>query len=272
MDKTIGTTTAHFGQQRINFEWQTRRQMPEKNTRKAKPDQPPTILQQRLAKMIVMRRTKAQIVSKQAGFNPGLVRDVIAGKVLQPRQEALGRIAEILQTDVAYLLGQHDDASVRGNGPVSPTPPALRRHGVRPIRVVGFAQIGVFQADPFDWNNEQMIDGITNRMLPDAQHFAIQLRDNAARDNAHDRKGYALCVEAEAMPVADGKTYAIQRKNSDGQVEVSVRVAKILPDGIELRDYINGKDVLRVGRDLDYDTSKPVAVVGLAYAHLQPLL
>ena len=233
-----------------------------------------SILVQRLRQMIAARNTTAQTVSRAAGFNSGMVRDVLVGKVKVPTQMRLERIAEILRTDVAYLLGQHDDAGIKGgNDPAqgSITPPP-RRHGVRPIRVVGIAVSGFFQTDPIDWQSTTMIDGITNRMLPDARHFALLLRDGSSRE-MNDNNGYALCTDPPDAAVLDGKTYATLRTNSEGQTEVTVRRAKVLHDHVELRDYINGKDVLRLGRDLkNTDVSKPVQILGLAYAIILPLI
>lgn len=248
-------------------------QMPKKTAVTTTPKPEDSILVQRLRFMIAERGTTAQTISKKAGFNNGMLRDVLAGKVKRPTQERLELIAQILQTDVAYLLGQHDDASVKGrNDPVqgytsTPLPP--RRHGVRPIRVVGIAEAGSFRSAPLDWQSDTMIDGITNRMLPDARHFALLLRSGSSRE-MNDSEGYALCTDAPDLPVANNKHYVILQ-SAGGQIEMSVRRATVVGNRVELRDYVDGKDVLRTGRDLDGDTSKPVAVIGGVYAILKPV-
>jgi transcriptional regulator with XRE-family HTH domain len=249
------------------------RQMPRKTAVTTTPKPEDSILVRRLRHMIALRNTTAQAISKAAGFNPGMLRDVFAGKVKRPAQERLELVAKILMTDVGYLLGQHDDESVKTNDLAqapAPTPLALpRRIGVRPVRIVGIAEAGSFRTDPIDWKSDTMIDAITNRLMPDARHFVLLLRSRSLRETG-DTAGYALCTDAPDLPVSDGKHYVVLH-SVGSQVEVTVRRATVLADRVELRDFMDGRNVLAAGRDLGSDPSEPISVMGVAYAVLRPL-
>lgn len=255
-----------------------------------------TILAIRLEALIELRRTNAQQVSLKAteNKNPGLVRDILSGKVEQPRSENLKGLAETLETDVGYLLGHHNrhpKASpfiVHGEELAKLQPPKARKGAltnknprapkvtVRNIPIIGAAESGSFRTSPLNWKSTVTIDGALNNLAPHARHFALVVRQHGYTAwTRTDVPVYVLCVDYDAIgvPIASGATYAIQRfrKSVDGkdEFEVSVREAQFVPKGIELTDIDRdapSDSTIFVDHPLDTDTSKPISILGTAYA------
>lgn len=236
-----------------------------------------TIVAKRLRELIALRRTTAQRVSVDAGKSYGLVRDILSGKVKQPRPGSLDSIASVLDVDVAYILGQHNNRDVYivpHHSTFQGKRPPASRYKLCPMPVVGLAEPDTFRANPVNWRASTMIDGLPSKLLPDAKHFALEMRGGDGFDGRATR--YAFCVDIadDKLPVSNGEVYAIQA-DRNGAAEVCLRRARLFSDRIELTEITGaasaGNRVLRVGRDLDSDPSKPVFVLGLVYAVLMEM-
>lgn len=68
----------------------------------------PSVLQERIAARLKELRRSPRDVSIKAGLGPDAIRTIFSGRSRSPRGETLSALADELQCDVAYLLGQQD--------------------------------------------------------------------------------------------------------------------------------------------------------------------
>lgn len=215
-----------------------------------------------------------RLVSKEAELSYGVVRDIISGKVDNPRTKTLERIAPVVGLTVAYLRGEVDDLP-QGSVPIKTMLRPARRMSIRAVPVIGVAEPGSFRVDPIDWQSETKIDVVPHKLLPDARHFALLMAENTAGFMNAVSPTFALCVQTD-LPVMNGETYAIQRGSNDGW-EVCIRRAHFLTNEVELTSIVDCAKSIRVlkaaRKDFEPGTSRmpSLVVLGLAYTLMSPL-
>lgn len=97
----------------------------------AKPTNP-TLLQERVLARLAELRRSPRDVSLRAGLGPDAIRTIISGRSRSPRADTLAALADELQCDVSYLLGQSEKPY---------TSEALRRNKEGTVRGVDKLQI-----------------------------------------------------------------------------------------------------------------------------------
>lgn len=221
------------------------------------------ILRERLRELLTLRSTNAKETSIKAGLSDSYVSDIFTGKSKNPRMTALQAIAEVLQVDLRYLLGQSDTITAED-----------RRRGIAPIPVKGIVEVGAYRPMLQKIRNSQGrdINADLSSSYPHAGHFALQVRDDAMSD-AGIRDGMtALCVElaTAGAGIENGKIYAIRRSLDGGKTfETSLKRAHVYRDRIEYRPESNDPDYKQVtvsaGSRVD-DTEAEIETIGLVYA------
>lgn len=227
---------------------------------------PLRILRERLRELIALRDTNAKEVSLASGNSESYVRDILAGRSNNPRMSALQAIADVLQADLQYLLGQSDTITAEE-----------RRRGIHPMPVLYIAETGAYRpmlATP-KTSEARTIHADLNASYPHAKHFAADVRDDAM-DRAGITDGmFAVCVDftTARLTVESGKMYLIRRSLDGGKTyETIIRKAMAYSDRTEYSadSSRSGYDMLTVasGSAVD-DQDAQVENVGLVYGALK---
>lgn len=223
---------------------------------------PLRILRERLRELIALRDRNAKDVSLASGNSESYVRDILSGKSNNPRMSALQAIADVLQADLQYLLGQSDTITAEE-----------RRRGIHPMPVLYIAETGAYRPmlATIKTSDARTIHADLNASYPHAKHFAADVRDDAM-DRAGITDGmFALCVDftTARLTVESGKIYAIRRSLDGGKThETIIRKAMAYSDRTEYQADSSkaGYGTLTVpsGSAID-DQEAQVETIGLVY-------
>jgi hypothetical protein len=129
----------------------------------------------------------------------------------------LASIAQVLQCDVAFLLGQTD------------TPRSRPLQNIIEIDVIGIVEGGAFRRVNGVMKHRTILS-VASRRYPVAHHFAVDINDDAmnAAKPALDVGMIALCVDLKTagIDVQHGGIYVLERSLDGGQtVEKTIRRA-----------------------------------------------
>lgn len=220
------------------------------------------ILRERLRELLALRSTNAKETSLKAGLSESYISDIFQGKSKNPRMSALQAIAEVLQADLRYLLGQSDTVTADE-----------RRRGVMPIPVRGIVEVGAFRPMLQKLKSSQGRDVYAelNSTYPHADHFAMAVRDDAMSDAGIMEGMIVICVDLATSnaPIENGKIYAIRRTYDGGKTfETSLKRAHVYRDRIEYRPESSDPDyrpiMVAAGSRVD-DTEAEIEAIGLLY-------
>lgn len=182
-----------------------------------------SILQERIQARLDATRRSPRDVSLKAGLGADAIRTILNGRSKSPRGDTLKALADELQCDVGYLLGEIDKPYAHE---------ALRRNKFGTVRGVD-KMIALFQVSG-DWLPEVMLGDdeqfpITNLYsLPDYltgyQHIEL-VADNHA--GAFAPKGSALHVLSlhNRLLIKDGDVVIVERQSLDASQETIVQRA-----------------------------------------------
>lgn len=176
----------------------------------------------------------AKGASLRAGLGATAVSDIIRGKNLRPSIPQVSAIANALNCDLAYLVGEQDYPTRE---------PEIK--GTFEVPVSGIAEAGVFRVMPNVRSDFEIslpsIAATRSVRYPRAKHFAMEVRGlsmNAAEPFPILPGMYVLCVDmvSAELIVESGKIYTVRRTMDAGSTyEFTIKRAFVFRDRIELR-------------------------------------
>jgi transcriptional regulator with XRE-family HTH domain len=235
------------------------------------------ILAARLQDLITRFGTSAEAVSLAAGLSTTAVGDILREKVKNPRSRTLNSIAQVLNTDVAYLLGEHN-IPPRGSGPtllLLKKPPRKELFEFTPIAipVIGIAEVGAFRMRDDQNQKLGMRYALPYQRHPTVRHFALLVRGHMPGIAPQGVAGYALCADFNEVdePITDEEVYVVERTQGDAY-ETTLRRAHVNSKGIELARIGAGADEepIRLAKGAKADDANTVAITGIAYGLFTP--
>lgn len=213
-------------------------------------------LEQRMAEKGISRYT----LSLKAGLGETYLSDLCEGKNKKPSIPAMSSIAKVLETTVAYLLGEtYDDHRLFNS-----------------IPLVGIVESGTLRKLP--QGVPTLVMRPKSKHYPLAKHFSLYVNDTSMAA-AHEQPLLpgmeALCIDIEdaELEVESGKIYAIRRTRDGGEnYETILRRARVFRDRVELLTESGkpGEDetIIHKGRLLS-DPRQPIFAFGLMYGAFQ---
>lgn len=224
---------------------------------------PLRILRERLREMIALRNTNAKEVSLASKNSESYVRDILSGRSNNPRMSALHSIAQVLQCDLQYLLGQSDNITA-----------AEGRRGIYPMPILYIAEMGAYRPmlAKLKSSDARTVSADSHPNYPHARHFAVEVRDDSM-DRAGIADGmFALCVDftSARLTVESGEMYVISRTLAAVKhPEISIKRAMVYADRTEYRTESTKEDdttlTVPTGSQMD-DQEAQVEPIGLVYA------
>lgn len=195
------------------------------------------LLRDRL-KLLVDRASQdgrtARAISMDATGKPDTVRDILSGKIENPRIDTVIELARALKTDLSFLAGGSTVKEIESGSP----------DGLVPARVVGSVQAGPFlemddlshvEADEPHW-----VPTVKDSEFPRLSPIAFLIRGDSI-DQVCPPGGYAICVPfAETgLPIQDGMWVVADRQRA-GLVERTIKMVKeVRPGRFELHPRSN---------------------------------
>lgn len=215
-----------------------------------------TRLEQRMAEKGISRYT----LSLKAGLGETYLSDLLHGKNTKPSIPALSSICKVLETTVAYLLGEtYDDHRVFNS-----------------IPLVGIVESGTLRRLP--QGTPRLVTRPKSEQYPLAKHFSLYVNDSsmaAAREQPILPGMEVLCVDIQdaELEVESGKIYAIRRTRDGGEnYETILRRVRVYRDRVELLAESGkpGEDekIIHKGRLLS-DPKQPIFAFGWVYGTFQ---
>lgn len=236
--------------------------MGRKHTKKGagEPALPPGFLE-RLEGRMAEQGISRYALSLKAGLGETYLSDLLQGKNIKPSIPALISIAKVLDTTIAYLLGEtyHDHRSFGS------------------IPLVGIVESGTLRKLP--QGEPRLVTRPKSEQYPLAKHFSLLVNDTgmaAAREQPILPGMEVLCVDiADAdLEVETGKIYAIRRTRDGGDnYETILRRARVYRDRVELfeesgRPLDDVSKIIHKGR-LTSDRTQPIYAFGWVYGTFQ---
>lgn len=225
------------------------------------------LLIERLSKLLVDRGRTQRDVSRRAGLGLSGLNDILTSRNKNPSVPQLQAIAKELQTHLAYLIGESDDADWVPDPRVA-----------QPIQVIGVAETGAYRAMASVERKADypIIVGPPSKQYPAASRFALLVRDdamNAAPEGPIAPGMYALCVDMEAagLTIESRSVYACRRSLDGGRTfETTIRRAMVFADRVELLAESSrpGYEKLIISRDPSMELAAQINAIGLVYATL----
>jgi transcriptional regulator with XRE-family HTH domain len=223
-------------------------------------------LKDRLRELLDLRSKTAKEVSLAAGLSATYVADILSGKSRNPQMTRLQAIAQALNCDLQYLLGQSDNITAEEG-----------RRGIHPMPVLYIAETGAFRPmlATTRTSNIRSINADLNTSYPHAKHIGIDVRDNAM-----DRAGLAdgmtaVCVDfaSAKLTVESEKMYAIRRTIDGGKTfETIIRRAMVYSDRTEYKPESSSPDyntiIVPAGSQMD-DQDGQVEPIAYVYGALR---
>lgn len=178
---------------------------------------------------------KERAISVAVSGKPDLIRDILRGKVKNPRAETIHSLAKELGTTFERLTGHPS--------PADDVTDDTAAGGVVPVRVVGVVQAGAFM-DPDDGHayehDTEYIGAARDRQFPGLELFAFRVIGDSI-DKVCKDGGYALCVdfaETGLMHPRDG-SFVVAERQRGGMVERTVKRVQRNGTGYELHPDSN---------------------------------
>jgi transcriptional regulator with XRE-family HTH domain len=183
-------------------------------------------LVERLQGLIDARKTNAHAVARKADLAVTYVYDVLNRRNLNPSVQAIQAIAQVLETTLAYLMGESDHVS--GD---------TRIKVVETMPIISTAESGTYRRPAASNTAYPMIHGPRSQNHPDALHFAVYVNDdalNARLGGAPITVGMiGLCVDMvdAGLIVESGRLYCVRRTLDKGKTwETVLRSAQVFRD------------------------------------------
>lgn len=219
-------------------------------------------LKERLRELLDLRSKTAKEVSLAAGQGATYVADILSGKSKNPQMTPLQAIAQELNCNLQYLLGQSDTISAEDG-----------RRGVQSMPVLYIAETGAFRPmlAKVKTTAGRVIHADRNPNYPHAEHFAAEVRDDAMDRTKLASGMFAICVSfaSARLTIESGKMYAIRRSLDGGKShETIIRRAMVYSDRTEYQpDSTHDYDTLIVDAGSQMDNhGAQVEPVGLVFA------
>lgn len=218
-------------------------------------------LKDRLRELLDLRSMTAKEASLLAGLGATYLADILSGKSRNPQMTPLQSIAQVLNCDLQYLLGQSDTITAEDG-----------RRNVHPMPVLYIAETGAFR--PMLAKSKTLaprtIHADPHPNYPHARHFVAEVRDDAM-DRAKLMGGmFALCVDfmSAKLTVESEKIYAIRRTMDGGKhYETIIRRAMVYTDRTEYKAESTSEDydtlTIDAGSQMDNQGAQvePIALV-----------
>ena len=183
-------------------------------------------LKQRIRERLDATRLSANKASRMAGLGISYANDLLTRPINNPDRKRLSQLAEVLECDVAYLLGEIDEPRADGSlAPRSaPAPgPAL------PLYTTNLV-------DPDGWSAmETSTYTLVPFLVADPDAYAVAVTDGA---NAPRFLAGEVVVASPRRPVVEGKFGVIHA--TDGRAMIR-RIDTIEPGGFEVTDLRSGE-------------------------------
>lgn len=225
----------------------------------------------RLQSLISERSTTPHAVSRDAKLGSTYVYDIIIGRNKNPSLLAVQAIAKVLGTTLAYLMGEADHVASDGNIKLLDTMP-----------MISAAETGTYRKLSASATYPK-VHGPRSQRHPNAQHFALQVADDALNARAGGPPitagMIALCVDMaeDGLLVETGRLYCVRRTIDGGNTwETLIRRAQVFRDRTllwaesatpERHEVIPVQGTLAVTRAFPWSVvdSLHVCVIGLVY-------
>lgn len=221
----------------------------------------------RLEARMTQKGLTAKALSIRAGLGATAVSDILRGKNGRPSLPQISAIANALNCDLAYLVGEQDYPTRE---------PEMK--GTFEVPISGIAEAGVFRVMPnvrSDFERELPSIAATRSIrYPRAKHFAMEVRGlsmNAAEPYPILPGMYALCVDmiSAELIIETGKIYAVRRTLDAGSTyEFTIKRAFVFRDRIELRPESTDPSFqpLIIPRQNEWeDSGTEIMAIGLVY-------
>jgi len=214
---------------------------------------PSDILIQRITERMEAHKYSVTSLARRAGISHSTLSLILSGQVTQPTAGVLLALANALNCDVEYLVGQ-------SHHPRAPRTPKLF--------IVLRAETGAYRRS-MSGVIERTIEGPLWERYSDRSQFAVEIDDDTM--NRHDppfpRGFYALAVDCRGLPIIDGAVYVIRSTKDGGETfETIIRRVREFGGWTELTAAGTEPDPpRRLDVVLDSDTSKDTFAIGLVY-------
>lgn len=191
------------------------------------------LMQKRIRERLAKTGLSANAAGRSAGLGLSYVNDLLSGKSKKPVPHRLAQLAQVLDCDVEYLLGEQDHPRshvrlVSDNTPKDPGPGSS----------VQLYNVGLPDADGFFRLTSEAFEAITlGSMLTAAGAYAIVVPDDA---NAPRYFAGEVVVTNPARPVSRGGFAVIRMR--DGRASIR-RVDSILGDKVVVTSISDGVTV-----------------------------
>jgi SOS-response transcriptional repressor LexA len=232
------------------------------------------IFKQRVVARLAALKINAYEATRRAipPFEKTFVEDILAGRKKSVSSKNLRRLADALDCDSSYLLG--DQAQPRAAKKASARPLAGRQP--LSIPVVADAETGAFRQLPEldDMGMAALPQIIAPRSAshPRATHFAFRIRGNSMNNAMPPlvEGMYALCVDLASadLLVETGKIYAVRRTLDGGHTyEVTIKRARVHRTQTELLPESTDPShrPIIVPRDTDLLIGNEIKAIGWVY-------
>lgn len=200
-----------------------------------------TLLQRRIRERLELLRRSPRDVSLKAGLGPDAIRTILSGRSRSPRGETLQALAEELQCEVGYLLGEVDKPWSSDD---------LHRDSLG--RAIGIARLKVAFRLSLNWVTSPLVDDLDDEnsgdlgppsdifslpeYLPGYQQLEIIEDDHAILALRRGSFVHSLTKIGGDLPLRDRDLVILQRQrlSADGSSPVlqrTLRVARIRDGG-----------------------------------------
>ncbi|MES2166583.1 MAG: S24 family peptidase [Pseudomonadota bacterium] len=223
-------------------------------------------LKSRVEARLKVLKINAFEAARRCKLGRDFVNDILNDKKQNVRGSSLKKLADGLDCDQAYLIGEQDEPrkSLGGSMPSA-------------IPIIGIAEAGAFRAArQFGYEHEidaSRLYAARSERYPNARHFALEVRGdsmNAAVPSPIVEGMFVLCVD---MPDAGlipetGRIYAVRRTQDEGGTyEWTIKRAYVFQDRTELRpESTNPRhEVIVMPKRQPDEAFKTVEAIGWVY-------
>lgn len=225
------------------------------------------IVLDRIEERLEALEMKAETAVRMAGLSRGTISKMRAGTIETPTVWSLERLALVLQTDVAYLLGKQEAVKLVADGDAAP-------------RVsLGMPILGKVEASRFfpvddldDQHERDVIEGPRHHRFPGAKHMAFQVTGDcmdALKPRPILDGDYVLCVGwfDTGYLLSDGMVVVVEQTLQGGHFrERTVKQVERREGGHALCPRSNNKNHREIfiprGNN---DSGRGAEVIGLVY-------
>jgi transcriptional regulator with XRE-family HTH domain len=171
--------------------------------------------------------------SRRAGLGLSYVADILSGKLKNPSRHALAKLGQVLDTDVAYFVGEQDTPRRKGG--------SAQKGAASGEQSIPLYRVGLPDADGFFSLDESRRTSITSPFEADGLYFIAVPDDTMA---PRYLSGESVIVDPNRQASKGG--FAVVR-HADGRVAIRQIVA-VAPDKITVRS-LSPDEVVELKRD-----------------------